>query len=81
MNRAETHRCKDTAQSAGLVLEPVVVRTRRVLEHCDDDFSEDYPMIAALYETHQAHCLQQQALAEIRGDDPSDADYAMTTLH
>ena len=81
MNRAEAHRCEDTAQSAGLGLGPVVVRTRRVLELCDDDFGEDYPMITALYETYQAQCLQLQALAEMRGDDPSDAVYAMTMLH
>lgn len=81
MNRAVAHRSEDAVQSAGLVLEAVVVRTRRVLELCDDDFGEGYPMITALYETYQAHCLQQQALAEMRGDDPSDAAYAMTTPH
>ncbi len=81
MNRAVAHRSENSARSAGLVLESVVVRTRRVLALCDDDFGEDCPMITALYETYQAHCLQQQALAEMRGDDPSDAVYAMTRLH
>jgi hypothetical protein len=58
-----------------------VERERRTPNVAVGDCGDDYPMITALYENYQAHCLQQQVLAELRGDDPSDAVTGLIAHH
>jgi hypothetical protein len=59
---------QDSARFAGQLLRSLAARTQDALNPATQAFGEDYPMVTALYESHQAQCLQRQAFAELRGD-------------
>jgi len=64
---------QDHARIARHVFRSIARRQPAAPVATTSDFGDDFPMIAALCETHQARCRQQQALAELRGDDPMEA--------
>jgi hypothetical protein len=73
MNHTDAVRIPDIPRFTGDAHYPAANTERHLPNIGIDDLDDDYPMISALYASYQAHCLQQQARAELRGDDPADA--------
>jgi hypothetical protein len=70
----DTGAWRANAQFAGHALRALLSRMRRTPPSTNgpgaQEFGDDYPMITALYESYQAQCRQQEALATLREDHP-----------